>query len=73
MPVLIILHSFFWIVFSGLRAYTIGLWFLCRHPIQFISFVNEWRGYAKQIADTDDAAAAGYFSLNRAQRRKLSR
>ncbi len=71
MPFLLICHSVIWFVFSGLRAYTIGLWFLIRHPIRFIDFVNEWRGYEARIAETDDARAAGYFDLNRKQRRSL--
>lgn len=71
MPILIILHSVFWLVYAGLRAYTIGIWFLIRHPIRFIGFVELWEGYEQSIADIDAQRAAGYFNLNREQRRRL--
>jgi hypothetical protein len=55
------------------RAYTFGVWFMLRHPLQFMSFVAEWRKFQTAIAHNDDAASAGYYDLNRAQRRRLQR
>lgn len=58
-------------VYTCISNWLYGLWFLLCHPVQFNMFIGEWRKHQAEIANADDAAAAGYGQLNRRQRRGL--
>ncbi len=73
MPVMLMiaLHSVFSFVYACARAYTVGLWFVLRHPVRFMDFLDLYGDYEERINDVRDAREAGYYNLNRKQRRSI--
>lgn len=59
------------------KSYAQGLWFLARHPIDFIDFLREWQRFQRKLEDVDDVEAAvnisEFHSLPRKQRRHVER
>lgn len=56
-----------------LFLYLKGLAFLIAHPVQFFDFVREWERFQHSIREKDEAVAAGFADLSRAERRALDR
>lgn len=50
-----------------------GLCFLFRHPIQFMKFVEHYRGFSEQIDQHDAIIASGFYHYPRRIRRALTR
>lgn len=61
----------------GVTNFLFGLWFLFRHPIRFMQFVEHYKRFASRIDEREelvgDLARSGYLGLNRKQRRAINR
>lgn len=56
-----------------ITAYCEGIWFLIAHPLRFVQFVKVYKGFQKDLDDTQQVAESGYYHLSRAERRAAAR
>lgn len=70
---MIVLEFLFDMFISIPRAWCVGLWFLLSSPLQFVSFVEEYKKFHAHVEFADQVQESGLGRLPRRSRRPIIR